>query len=413
MTHLLQNTRLKDNAPLMDVLLEHGRFSAIEPASGALRSVEGVGRRWDLNGRVLLPGLVDAHVHLDKTFSTTENQSGTLGEAIQIWGQEGKQRSEADLRQAVEKALRLALQNGVTAMRSHIDIGGVGELTAVFTLLDIREQMRGKIDLQFVALGQSAGDPKWRAGMEEALKMGVGFVGGAPALCPDYKAEIDAVFDLAEQFDLPIDLHIDETEDPNMLSLEYLADETIRRGFQGRVTAGHCCSLAFVDEETAVRIIDKVAAAQINVITLPSCNLVLMGRNHTPKPRGATRVKELLAAGVNVCAASDNVHDPFNPFGSYDLLHIANLNAHVAHMSGQTELYTSLDMVTQNPAQCLGQPTTKITVGQPADCVIVDAQTVIDTVLAPQHRLATFKAGVLVAETKVERWIAGDEVESF
>ncbi len=398
---LLKNARIEDDAPLCDVLIENGRFSAIEKADGLLTSVEGK-KEFDLNGRVLLPGLVDIHTHLDKTFSTIENQSGTLGEAIQVWNDVGRHRSEENLRQAIDKALRLAIQNGVTAMRSHIDIGGVDELTAVLILLDIREQMRDQIDLQFVTLGASGGEAKWRDGMEKALQMGVDFVGGAPALRPDYREEIDAIFELAEKFNLPIDLHIDETEDPQMLSLEYLAEKTIQHGYQGRVTAGHCCSLAFVDEETAVRVIKKVAEAEIHIVTLPSCNLVLMGRQQSPTPRGTTPVKEFLAAGVNVSAASDNVHDPFNPFGQYDLLHIANLNAHVGHMTGKAEIYQSLAMVTHNPARCFGTASSKIAVGQPANCVAIDADSVIGAVLAPPPRLATFKEGRLVCKTQIE-----------
>ena len=148
---------------------------------------------------------------------------------------------------------------------------------------------------------------------------------------------------------------------------------------------------------------DKVAAAEIHMVTLPSCNLVLMGRGMQPVPRGVTRVKELLARGINVCAASDNVRDPFNPFGAYDLLQIANLNAHVAHMTGEAELYASLDMVTAHPACCFGQSTSEIYAGVTADFVVVDAQNVLDALLYPQQRLGTFKSGKLLVRTSIKQ----------
>ncbi len=185
----------------------------------------------DLEGGVLLPGLIDAHTHLDKTFSTLENESGTLGEALQVWRRVRESRTGYEIQTAAHKAVKLAIVNRVTAMRSHVDVGGAGSLTAVSALLDLREQVRHQIDLQFVALGQ-AGQPNHRTKLIEVLKMGVDLVGGAPALCADPQAEIDAVFEIATQLDKPID----ETEDPQMRTLEYLAEQTIAHGMEGQVT---------------------------------------------------------------------------------------------------------------------------------------------------------------------------------
>ena len=405
MNWILTNARLANTEPLVDIAIDDGRFAAIEPAGTALRRVDAAQSR-DLEGHVVLPGLVDAHTHLDKTFSTLENESGTLLEAIAVWQKASQRRTAEEYTAAATKAIRLAIANGVTAMRSHIDIGAPSELTAVAALLELRASMADQIELQFVALGHSGPSAVEQQGMIEALDMGIDYVGGVPALCPNPRAEIDAIFALAEKTGKPIDLHVDETEDPTMLSLEYLAEETIAHGMQGQVTAGHCCSLAFVDPETAKRVIEKVAAAEIHIVTLPSCNLVLMGRQTFPTPRGTTRVKELLAAGVNVCAASDNVHDPFNPFGSYDLLQIASLNAHLAHMTGTPELYESLEMVTTRAAACLGLSKDGIAVGNVADLVILDSQLRLDAILAPPPRLATFKGGKLIVETTVkEQWV--------
>lgn len=400
MDWILNNAQI--DSELWDVAIRDGRIEAREPAGTALASVEAKHKR-DLEGSVVLPGLIDAHTHLDKTFATLENKSGTLGEALAVWRRVHESRSRADISEAATKAIRLAIANGVTAMRSHIDIGSRDQLTPVEVLLDLRESFKDQIDLQFVGLGTSAGEHKWLDGMRTALSMGVDYVGGCPALCPDPKAEIDAVFVLAEEFGKGIDLHVDETEDPKMLSLAYLADKTIEQGMQGRVTAGHCCSLAFVDEEKAARTIERVAEAGINIVTLPSCNLVLMGRSISPAPRGATRVKPLLAAGVNVCAASDNVHDPFNPFGSYDLLQIANLNAHVAHMTGEVELKESINMVTSRAAQTLGLAGHTLAVGQPADLVVLNTTQAEDAILAPPARRMTFKNGNLLVETTIKQ----------
>lgn len=403
---ILRQAHITDDGPLVDIAIQAGRITVVGPTL-PLTATE----TWDLQGRVVLPGLVDAHTHLDKTYAPTHNQSGTLREAIDVWRQIKRQRSNALIQASVRRALETAIVNGVTAMRSHVDVEEMGDLVAVAALLAIREEFRNWIDLQFVALGDPAGPQESREAMRCALEMGIDIVGGAPSLTENPRASIDAAFALAEQYGKALDLHIDETEDPQMLCLEYLAEQALAHSMTGQVTAGHCCSLAFVDEPTAARVIDKVAQAQIQMITLPSCNLVLMGRGMQPVPRGITRVKELLAGGVNVCAASDNVQDPFNPFGAYDLLQIANLNAHVAHLSGTTEIYTSLAMVTTRAAQVMGLPAAGIVVGAPADLLVVDAQRVLEAVTAPPLRLATFKAGKLLVQTKVERaWRKDDKM---
>lgn len=402
MDWILRNARITDDKPLVDIALDAGQIAAIEPAGSALKVADAINTR-DLEGRVVLPGLIDAHVHLDKTYSILDNESGTLLEAIDIWRRFREQRTAADVTAAATKAIRLAIANGVTAIRSHVDVSTSSQLAAVEALIALRDSFEGQIDLQFAALGRPGQSPEDYQGMVDALALGVDHVGGVPHLCPDPKAEIDIIFALAEKTGKPIDLHMDETENPDMLSLEYLAEQTIAHGMQGQVTAGHCCSLAFADTDATKRVIDKVAAAEIHIITLPSCNLVLMGREMHPAPRGTTRVKELLAAGVNVSAASDNVHDPFNPFGSHDLLQISSLNAHLAHMTGTSELYESLEMVTTRPAHCLGMADYGIGVGNVADLVVLDCQQRLDAVLAPPPRLATFKSGQLIVETEIHR----------
>jgi len=395
---ILRQARIDDTSPLTDIAVEAGRITAMAAALPLTAAQE-----WDLAGRVVLPGLVDAHTHLDKSYFPLHNQSGTLIEAIEIWRAQKRTRTRHQIQATVRRALQTAVANGITAIRSHIDVEATSDLTTVETILAIREEWRDWIDLQLVALGYPGGTTENRSAVQSALAMGVDYVGGVPALTPNPRAEIDATFALAEAFGKAIDLHIDETEDPQMLSLELLAAKTVAYGMQGQVTAGHCCSLAFADTATANRVIDQVAQAQLNIITLPSCNLVLMGRSQQPIPRGVTRVKELLARGVNVSAASDNVSDPFNPFGSYDLLQIANLNAHVAHLSGAAEIQQSLQMVTTHPAQTLGLREYGIGVGKRADLVVVDTTSYLEAVTTIPSRLATFKDGRLLVCTQTER----------
>ncbi|MBX2997459.1 MAG: amidohydrolase family protein [Caldilineaceae bacterium] len=401
MDWILRNARIRDDADLVDIAITNGVIAAVGSTLPQRADQE-----WDLAGRAVIPGLIDAHTHLDKSYLAAANQSGTLMEAIEVWRRVKQNRSAAEFEWSARRALKSAIAHGVTAMRSHIDTEHRGDLVAVEALLTLREEMKDRIDLQLVALGFPGNGAEADETIESALRLGVDLIGGAPAITPDPTATVDAAFALAERFGKPIDLHIDETEDAQMRTLSTLADRTLAHGMEGQVTAGHCCSLAFMDDASAVAVIDQVARAQIHVITLPLCNLVLMGRNMRPTPRGVTRVGELLARGVNVCAASDNVQDPFNPFGSYDLLQTASLNAALNHMTGESQLYDSLSMVTTRPARLLGLPDDGIRVGAPADLVILDAERVLDAVTAPPIRLATFKRGRRIVRTEIS--VIGD-----
>jgi cytosine/creatinine deaminase len=384
---LLTNVRIADDAPPLDLALADGRIVALGPALP-----HSANQHWDLAGRVVLPGLVDAHTHLDKTFFEQPNHSGTLLEAIEVWQAASPALTYASYHARATRALELAVQNGTTTLRTHVDMNAPHNLVALDAILAVRAQWRQAIDVQIVALGSPGVTPEYDAIMQQALDLGADVVGGAPSLEAEPLLALRGAFALAEATGKPIDLHIDETEDPRMRVLERLADLTIAHGMQGQVTAGHCCSLAFMDEATAGRIMAKVARAQIHIVTLPSCNLVLMGRGQQPVPRGLTRVAELLAHDVNVCAASDNVADPFNPFGSYDLLQIANLTAHTAHLSGTPDILACVELVSTRAAQTLGLVDYGLHVGAVADLVVTAA-----------NRLATFKRGQLVVRTTIER----------
>ena len=323
---LLRNARLAESGPLVDLALQDGVIAGLGPALGVSAA-----QTWDLAGRVVLPGLTDLHTHLDKTFVGAPNASGTLLEAIASYRSARLAHDAASVTARMERALTLAVQHGATRMRTHVNCLDDHDLALFEAILAVRERWESRIDLEIVALGEPTHSDERLAAMTRAIELADDImVGGAPALMPDPAAAVDVSLDLAACYGRPIDLHIDETEDPGMRMLGYLAERVVKRRFAGPVTAGHCVSLAFMPDAEAHAVIAAVARAQIQVITLPSCNLVLMGRGPHPAPRGVTRVKALLAAGVDVRAGSDNVADPFNPFGAYDPLQAAHLNAHTA-----------------------------------------------------------------------------------
>ena len=346
---VLRNARV-DDGPLQDIALETGKIVAMA------NRLEDSGREErNLEGRIVLPGFVEAHCHIDKTLTIdrVENASGTLLEAILNWVAFKPNLTRADYLARGRRALLMALRMGTTNLRTHVDVDAGGSL-ALESVLELKQEFVGRVDLQIVALGGPGVSDAEFAAMRHALELGADIVGGCPAIRSDPKAEVVRALELAEQFGRPVDLHIDENENPESLSLETLAEETIVRGLEGRVTAGHCCSLAFMDERTAARVVEKVARAKLNIVTLPACNLVLQGREMNPTPRGLTRVKQLLEAGVNVVTGTDNVQDPFQPLGNYDLLAASNLTALAAHMTGRTQMLETLEMTTTRAAKVLG-----------------------------------------------------------
>jgi cytosine deaminase len=400
---LLQDAVLLDGTPV-DLGIRDGHIVALQMG---LRG--NAGQTLELGGRVIMPGLVEPHTHLDKslTVGQAQNRSGTLLEAIDLIGKLQREFTRETVRKRALRTARMFIAAGVTAIRSHVDVTERINLIGVDALLDVREEMRGLIDIQLVTLATSlSNNPQGRALLHEALRMGVDVVGGAPALDGDPRQHIDFIFALAKQFGRPIDLHMDESDDPKDFWLPYLAEKTMAEGFQGRVVAGHCCALAAVDQETAARTIERVREARISVVTLPSANLYLQGRSDTGKiRRGITRVRELLEAGVPVCCGSDNVQDPFNPFGRGDLLLVANLLAHAAHLGSPTEQAAVLEAITIAPAAALQLPGYGLALDCAADLVVLDTLDPLTVLATVPARRYVIKGGAVVAETRTAHWV--------
>jgi cytosine deaminase len=242
-----------------------------------------------------------------------------------------------DTVERAERAARLLLANGCTAIRTHVDLTLTGGLTSVEALIEVRRRLAGLVEIQVAALcawpsiGAEGADQ--RALLRAAISMGIDVVGGCPHLESDAAAANDNFLTIAAEAGLPIDLHTDETLNPAMLALEDLAERVIASGFAHGVTASHCVSLGVQTTSRQQEVAEKVAAAGINVIALPHTNLFLQGRdNPCATPRALTAVKALSAAGVNVAAGADNLQDPFNPVGRGDPLETAGLMIMTAHV---------------------------------------------------------------------------------
>ncbi|TVY07289.1 amidohydrolase family protein [Paenibacillus cremeus] len=342
------------------------------------------GCRIDLEGRMLLPGLVDAHMHLDKAYSLSAapNQSGTLYEAIHSYSRVAPMFTKEQIKARMRKAALRALSFGTTAIRSHIDFhlrtGAEVAMRTVQAALELKEELSGQVALEFFPMcPYNSHTLLEQDAIHEALQLGLDGLGGAPHLSETPERDIDRIFELAARYGKPIDLHADESDDPTKRTAAYIAEKTIAYGFQGCVTVDHLCSLSAMDEEAAASVIRSMADAKLQAVTLPACNLYLQGRGDRGLiRRGTTRIKELLEAGIPLATASDNIQDPFHPFGRGDLAQIGQLTAYAAHMGSPQELRTLLRMMTDIPASILGLKEYGIAEGHPVNFVIMDALTV-------------------------------------
>ena len=384
----------------MDLRLEGGKIAGIAPSAERVhaRGAEAI----DLEGRVAIPGFVDAHMHLDKGMVSARavNRSGTLAEALRRMKEAKKDFGFEDTRRRARRQIEMAIGNGTTAIRTHVDIDFTVGLVGIEALRALREQLQGAITLQLVALphGDLVSSRRFLRLFRRAIELS-DLIGGIPR--PGDRKSLDRLFDLAREFDRDLDLHVDETDAPTPLAIRDVARKTMKVGFEGRVTVGHLCALSSLPPRGAQEMIARIRDAGINVITLPSTNLHLQGRADARSPRrGITRVKEMLAAGIPVAYASDNIRDGFNPFGNADMMEVGLLLAHGAQMGTPNELLTVLDMGTETAGRIFyRRQHYGLRAGHEADLVVLDTKDLGDAIVCRPTRRWVFKGGKLVART--------------
>jgi cytosine deaminase len=333
------------------------------------------------------------------------NSSGTLLEGIQIWSERKPSLTREDVKSRALEEVRWEVAQGALYIRSHVDVCDP-ELTALRALIEVREEVRDICDLQLVAFPQEGilSFPNGRELMRKALELGCDLVGGIPHFewTRDMgEEEVHYTFELAKEFNRDIDVHCDETDDPASRFTEVMTADTLQQGWQGRVTASHCTAMHSYDNAYAFKLIRLLARAQMNVIANPFDNVVLQGRFDTyPKRRGITRVKELLASGVNVALGHDSIMDPWFPLGKGDMLAAAQLALLLCHMSGYEEINDVFDLITTNAAKALRiLDTYGIEEGKSADFLILDAPSAFEALRLIPSRLHVFKQGREVAQT--------------
>ena len=381
---VIRNALLPNHKGPVDIGITGETITAIAPSFPEKGATE-----INAAGKLVCPPLCDPHLHLDAVLSVGDpryNDSGTLLEGIQIWGERKPHLTREMLVKNATEAVLWEFANGVQHIRTHADTTAPSLLT-VEALLEVKEAMKDFVDIQIVAFPQDAvfTSKTAEALMHRAMNMGCDVVGGSPHIeytREDGVRQVEFVFSLAEQYNALIDVHCDETGDDQSRFVEVMLKLAMETGMRERVTASHTTAMHNYNNDYALKLLGIAAKSGVNFITNPFDNSVLQNRTDGyPRRRGHTRVDELDARGINVSIGHDSIMDPWYPMGTGSMLHAANLLMHYAHMSGHGQIPRLFRMITENTAKTLQiEDRYGLAEGKPANLIILDAPDEIEAI---------------------------------
>jgi cytosine deaminase len=373
----------QDDLVHCDLVIEHGKVGEVA-AAGSVAPELGP----DLDRSLVLPGMLDAHAHLDKghIVPRARNQTGDLLGAAAVSGPDRRARWHAeDVRRRLEFGLQTAYAKGVVAIRSHLDSQSPQPSITFPVVKQLREEWAGRVELQPSTIcpidtfltdeGRQLADQV--ADMGGNLGCGTRFVAPMPSLVPpEFDSAMERIFTLAEERGLNLDMHVDESSDAEARTLIRIARMAVKRGFKGRILAGHVCALALQTDEFIKDTMAACKDAGIEFVSLPAVNLYLQARGtnrRTPHWRGVTLLHELKAHGLQVAIGGDNVRDPFHGYGDHDMLENFSQAVKIAHLDHPHEDW--ITAVTSVPAAIMQLPQFgRIGQGRGADLIVTRAR---------------------------------------
>ena len=353
----------------------------------------------DAGGRLLVPGLVETHIHLDKTciLDRCRAEEGTVAEAVRETKAAKAGFTVEDVIARGRQTLERCVGWGTMAMRTHVEVDpGIG-MIGFEGVQELARQFAWAVDMELCVFPQEGllNNPGTEALLVEGLRRGARVIGAVPYMDSDPRGQIDRVFALARAWDVDIDMHLDLADTTEGMQVEYVCGKTEEYGWGGRVAVGHATQMSLVGRGRFDRIAARLAGAGVAVTVLPSTDLYLMGRGHEHAvPRGVVPVERLRAAGVCCSISTNNVLNPFTPYGDGSLIRMANLYANVCHVARPADLAACLAMVTSESARLMRRAGYGIGVGGAADLVLLDGGTPEGVVAALAQPLWGMKAGV-------------------
>ncbi|PWC21661.1 cytosine deaminase [Brenneria roseae subsp. roseae] len=405
------NAALRRQNGLFTITVDNGLIASINAQPARLTTAEN-SDTIDAGSQLVIPPLVEPHIHLDATLTAGEpewNISGTLFEGIERWSQRKATITHDDTKRRAHTAIGMLRDHGIQHVRTHIDVTDAS-LAALTAMLEVKQEARDLIDLQIVAFPQEGIESfaNGRQLMERAIKMGADVVGGIPHFENTRDQGVSSIkflMDLAERSGCLVDVHCDETDDAQSRFLEVLAEEARVRRMGHRVTASHTVAMGSYDNAYCYKLFRLLKMSGINFVSCPTESIHLQGRFDTfPKRRGVTRVAELDRAGMNVCFGQDSIRDPWYPLGNGNILRVLDAGMHICHMMGYEDLQRCLDFVTDNSARAmnLGEKY-GIAVGRPANMVILDAGNDYEALCRQAKASVSIRHGKVIMRRTPER----------
>lgn len=399
------NAKIYKNNAATEILVENGKIKEIGNNLAACDEVI------DLGGKLVTPPYVDPHLHLDYVYTLAElgkdgAGSGTLFEAIEMWPVFKQTLTVESVKKLALKGIMDEVSQGVQHIRTHIDVTDP-KFTGLKAMLEMKEELKNIVDIQIVSFPQQ-GMYTYKGGrelVEEALKMGADVVGGIPHYEPAREfgeRSIRDTVELAMKYNKLIDVHCDETDDPQSRFIELLNALVYLEGYGAKTSASHTCSFGSADDSYAYRMIDLFKKSKINFISNPTENAYLQGRHDTyPKRRGLTRVKEFMEHGINVAFAQDSINDPWYPMGNGNMMNILDNGIHLAQIMSPQEIEKDLDLITYNGARCLNiQDKYGLEVGKDANFIVLNGDSPFDVIRNRANVLASVRKGEFLFKQK-------------
>ncbi len=389
---VLDGARLPSRKSTVDIGIRDGRIAALGTALG------GTAPRHRLEGRLVLPGLIETHIHLDKSglMERCACNRGTLDEAVEAVSVAKRDFTEDDVYARAAQTLERAILQGTTRMRTHVEVDPRIGLTSVHALLRLKRDYAWAVDLTLCAFPQEGllDDPGCEDVLVSAMEAGCDVIGGAPYMDRDSHGQIARVFAIARHFDVDIDFHLDFGLDPSHLDVLEVCRLSDAFGWGGRVAVGHVTKFSSISPARLAEIGLMLAASGVAVTVLPSTDLFLTGRDHDHNvPRGVAPAHRLLAQGVTCSLSTNNVLNPFTPFGDCSLIRMANLYANIAQVGTPDGMAACLDMVTMQSAKLLRLDDYGLAPGMAADVVVLDCKTTAQAVAELASPLCGYKRG--------------------
>ena len=406
MTNLIiKNAQLMGHQHLVNISIEGAHIKSIDEIDRTTQSASDNDDSqaaaeetiYDARGNFVCAGFYESHIHLDKAciLDRCSVKEGTLKEAVDETGKAKEEFTEEDVFERAAKVIEMAIKKGTVAMRTFVETDEKTEMRSFRALKRVKDKYAFAIDIELCAFAQSGltTKPLTQQLLQQALAQGADLLGGCPYKDENPDQHIEMIFDLAEQFDVDVDFHLDFDLDPEGSSIPKVFEETIKRNYQGRVSIGHVTKLSAMDKMKRGEMAGLLKMADITLIVLPATDIYINGSDYESLiPRGTVNANQFAELGVNTTISSNNILNAFTPYGDASLIRMANMYANIAQLSTDDEITAAFDMISKNAAKLLSL-NTEIAVGSLATLVVVEAKDSVETIRTVAQALAGFKNG--------------------